>query len=157
MANIQAVKQRRIKGQWVKLSLVRDAGRIPPAFSKINSSGDVFRILHPYYENHDREEFVMLCLDSKNKILALNSVSIGSLTASTEIHIRELFKAAILSNSASIIVSHNHPSGDPTPSDQDKKLTRRISAAGRLLRISVLDHIVVGHPRYFSFLDAGLL
>jgi DNA repair protein RadC len=91
----------------------------------------------------DREHFVVVLLDRKNQVIGMNTVSIGSLTASI-VHPRETFKAAILSNAAAIICGHNHPSGDPQPSQEDRVLTARLVEAGKLLGISVLDHIILG-------------
>src|SRR5262249_19479050 len=97
-------------------------------------------------------------LNQKNRVVGVNTVSIGSLTASV-VHPREVFKPAILSNAAAIILAHNHPSGQPQPSQEDRVLTVRLVAAGKLLGISVLDHVVIGDgtSAYFSFADEGLL
>jgi DNA repair protein RadC len=95
-------------------------------------------------------------LDRKNRLIGLNTVSIGSLTASV-VHPREVFKPAILANAAAVIVAHNHPSGDPHPSQEDKLLTRKLVLAGEALSIQVLDHLVLGDGRHYSFKDAGEL
>ena len=146
-----------IKGQWVKLSLVRDPGRDQITCEKILSSHEAAKMLAPYYEHHDREEFIVICLDQKNKIVAINSVSVGSLTV-TVVHPREVFKVAVLCNSAAIIVAHNHPSGDATPSEEDKNITKRLKEAGAILGISLLDHLVIGgRDEYYSFADRGTL
>jgi len=103
------------------------------------------------------EVFGILCLNTKHQVLAWHEVSRGCLDA-TLVNPREVFKAAILANAAALIVAHNHPSGDPTPSPDDRKLTERLVAAGSLLGIEVVDHIVVGHEgRYCSFQETGLL
>jgi DNA repair protein RadC len=103
------------------------------------------------------EVFAILCLTTKHRVIAYHEVSRGTLD-STLVHPREVFKAALLANSAAIVISHNHPSsGDPTPSADDVDLTRRLAAAGELLGISLLDHIVIGDGRYFSFKEAGRL
>jgi DNA repair protein RadC len=105
----------------------------------------------------DREHFVVLMLDQKNKVVGIHTVSVGSLTASI-VHPREMYKVAILSNAASLICGHNHPSGDCQPSREDRALTTRLVEAGKLLGIAVLDHIIIGgEGRYFSFADEGLL
>jgi len=100
----------------------------------------------------------VVLLDRKNKVIGLNTVSVGSLTASI-CHPREVFKAAILANAAAVILGHNHPSGDPQPSQEDRVLTARLAAAGQLLGIEVLDHIIVGDgtEHFFSFADVGML
>lgn len=107
-------------------------------------------------QDEPSEVFVILLLSTKHRVLAVHEVSRGTLD-STLVHPREVFKAAILGNAAAVIVSHVHPSGDPTPSADDRELTRRLSAAGTLLGIEVLDHIIVGHDRYASFKELGLL
>jgi DNA repair protein RadC len=114
--------------------------------------------LHTYLADVDREHFVVIMLDQKNKVIGINTVSIGSLTASI-VHPREVWKAPILSNAAAIILAHNHPSGQPQPSQEDRVLTVRLVAAGKLLGISVVDHVIIGDgtSSYFSFADENLL
>ena len=98
----------------------------------------------------------MLCLSTKHRVIAYHEVSRGTLD-STLVHPREVFKAALLANAAAIVVSHNHPSGDPSPTMDDLEVTTRLVAAGEILGIVVLDHIVVGDGHYFSFKEAGRL
>jgi DNA repair protein RadC len=83
-------------------------------------------------------------------------VAIGSLTAAL-VHAREVFKPAVLANAAAVILAHNHPSGDPEPSREDRELTERLVKAGRLLGITVLDHVIVGEERFYSFADQHLI
>ena len=97
-----------------------------------------------------------MVLDAKNRALGYHVASTGILNASL-VHPREVFKVAILANAAALVVLHNHPSGDPLPSAEDYAITERLVAAGRLLGIRVLDHVVVGDDDYFSFADAGRL
>ena len=104
----------------------------------------------------DRETFIAIHLDTKLRLLSAEVVAVGTLAA-TLVHPREVFKAALLANAAALVLAHVHPSGDPTPSRDDIELTRRLAAAGTLLGIDVLDHIVVGHGRYASFRELGLL
>ena len=105
----------------------------------------------------DREVFGILALDAKNKINGAHVVSMGSLNSSL-VHPREIYKLAILNNAASIILWHNHPSGDPTPSKEDIAVTNRVKEAGTILGIEVVDHIVVGDgERYVSFREKGIL
>ena len=94
----------------------------------------------------DREYFVVVCLDTKNQPTNINICHVGSLNASL-VHPRECFKPAILSNAASIMVYHNHPSFDPSPSREDCEVTRRLVEAGKILGIDVLDHIIMGGDR----------
>lgn len=100
--------------------------------------------------NTDRETAVVLCLDAKNKINAVNIVSVGTVDA-TLTHPREVFKAAILSNAVGIIFAHNHPSGDTTPSEEDEKVVKRLIKAGYILGINVLDAIILGDDGFYSF------
>ncbi len=102
------------------------------------------------------EVFAILCLSTKHHVIAYHEVSRGTLDA-TLVHPREVFKAALLANSAAIILTHNHPSGDPTPSADDMALTRRLVDAGSVMGVEVLDHIIVGDGRYFSFRQGGQL
>ena len=105
----------------------------------------------------DREHMLVFLLDTKNKILGINTVSIGSLNSSI-VHPREVFKAAILLNACSILLAHNHPSGDVFPSQEDIEVTKRMKDSGKVLGIFLLDHIIVSHGKnYYSFLEQGKL
>ena len=95
-------------------------------------------------------------LDNKNQLIGVNLVSQGSLSTSV-VCPREVYKAAILANSACVILLHNHPSGCPEPSTEDRDCTKRLCEAGKILNIRVLDHVVVGQDEFFSFADRGLL
>lgn len=100
---------------------------------------------------------MVLLLDTQNQIIGIHTVTIGTLDAAL-VHPREIFKPAILANAASVILAHNHPSGDPTPSAEDRTVTRQVVAAGTTLGIEVLDHVIVGEPhRYHSFRECGLM
>lgn len=108
--------------------------------------------------NPDREYFVCLLLDGKNRITGIHTVSQGSLNQSI-VHPREVFKAAILANSAAIVLAHNHPTGDLTPSREDLEITRRLKEAGELLGVHVLDHVIVDTDKgkSSSFINQGLM
>ena len=106
--------------------------------------------------HYDKEHFIALLLNTKNQVLAKEIISIGTLNYST-VHPRELYKAAISRSAAGIIVLHNHPSGDPTPSSQDIEVTRRLLDAGKIIGIEVLDHLVIGDNRFISFKAEGLI
>jgi len=123
---------------------------------RITSSRDVYEVFQKRFCSADREEFHVVLLDGKNHLLGFNVVSIGTLNSST-VHPRELFKPAILANAASLIMVHNHPSGDPEPSSEDHEITRRIKDAGELLGIKMIDHVIIGDDRYLSFADSHLL
>ena len=113
---------------------------------------DVFlnQRLQKEFRNADREKFIAVHLNTKNQIISYEVVSVGSLNASI-VHPREVFKGAILSNAASIILCHNHPSGDPNPSKEDKQLTNRLEEAGKILGIEVLDHVIFASSNFYSF------
>lgn len=123
--------------------------------ASMTSPEAIAEVLQSFFETADREHFIAVCLNSKNKILCINTVSIGSLNASV-VHPREVFKSAILSNAAAIIVAHNHPSGDPTPSKEDRSITGTLASAGKILGIPVLDHIIIG-DNYYSFKEHSLI
>ena len=114
---------------------------------KITSSDAAYRVLRPLFRNLDREHFIVCCLDSKHNIRAVNVVSVGTLNLSL-VHPREVFKPAILANAHAVILAHNHPSGDPTPSIEDMAMTERLKLAGELLEIRVLDSLVFGDSSY---------
>jgi DNA repair protein RadC len=101
-----------------------------------------------------KEYFILLSLDTKNKIISKNIISVGSLNANI-VHPREVFKAAIISSAAHIIVLHNHPSGDPTPSREDIEITKKLADAGKIISINVLDHVIIGAGRNYSLKEAG--
>lgn len=120
------------------------------------SSEDVASYYRPRMKDMKKEVFRCALLDTKNKIIRDEVVSIGSLTASL-VHPRDSFKAAIRESAAAVIFVHNHPSGDVKPSQEDILLTRRLVQAGQVLGVQVLDHIIVGDGVHFSFRDNGLL
>lgn len=123
----------------------------------IRSPQDVATLAGNYLKESDREHFVAFLLDTKNAVIGINTVSVGILDSAL-VHPREVYKAAILANAAAIILAHNHPSGDPTPSLEDRRITQRLSDAGQLLGIEVLDHIVVGEGgRFTSLKERGML
>ena len=121
-----------------------------------NSPESVADYFYDHYKTSNKEEFVILILDSKNKLLALDSVSVGTIN-STIVHPREVFKSAIKKSANSIILVHNHPSGDPHPSKEDLQITRRLSEVGDIVGIKVLDHIVIGSNKHFSFKENNLI
>lgn len=123
---------------------------------RVRAAGDVYRLLRDYFADVAEERFGVLLLDTLNQIRGLHTVSVGTLDASL-VHPRETFRAAILANAASLILFHNHPSGDPTPSAEDRSVTRQLRSAGEIVGIELLDHVIVGDGRYVSFAEAGLL
>lgn len=123
---------------------------------KINSSMDAYERLQPYVENLNHEEFWVVYLNRGNKILEVKNVSSGGITG-TVFDMRLVFKDAILLESTNIILCHNHPSGNLTPSESDKDLTFKTREAGKLMSIEVLDHLIIADQGYYSFADEGLL
>jgi DNA repair protein RadC len=102
----------------------------------------------------DREHFLVCGLDAKHRVIGINVVSVGTLTLSI-VHPREVFKPLIVMNAAAWLCSHNHPSGDPAPSQEDRLLTTRLREVGELLGITLLDHVILGEARHYSFADDG--
>ncbi len=122
----------------------------------IQNPQDVANLLMSELRDAKKEHLKSLLLDSKNRVMKTVTVSIGTLDSSL-VHPREVYKDAILASSASIIVAHNHPSGDPSPSMEDKRVTERLAEAGKLLGIELLDHIIIGDNRWISLKERGVL
>ena len=122
----------------------------------INSPADVSSLMMEEMRYYDREYFYGLYLDRKGGLLLKEIVSIGSLS-STVVHAREVFKTAVKCSAASIILVHNHPSGDPSPSKEDIDITRRLVQSGTIIGIEVIDHLIIGQKNYCSLKEKGLL
>ena len=122
----------------------------------VRSSEDGYQLLKQFLGDVDREYFVVACLDTKNRPTAINICHIGTLNSSL-VHPRECFKPALLSNAASILVGHTHPSGSSTESREDIEVTKRLVEAGRILGIDVIDHIVLGDGEYVSLKEKGYI
>ena len=122
----------------------------------ISSPKDAYEMIKEQLEGLDREQFIIACLNTKNEPTNISVVSVGSLNKAI-VHPREVFKTAILSNAASIMAFHNHPSGDTTPSDQDIQLTHRLVEVGELLGIKLLDHLIIGDSSFTSLKEKGYL
>jgi DNA repair protein RadC len=139
-----------------RIMLVKEAEDTFTSYPRYQNSRELFENFREEFTALDREFFFMITLDSKNRTIGYHTISMGSLSSSV-VHPREVFKPAILENSAAVVFLHNHPSGDPAPSREDRECTNRLTAAAKILGIRVLDHIVFGETDYFSFADAGLL
>jgi DNA repair protein RadC len=126
------------------------------AGQRFANSRDLFQRYRAQFFSANKEYFLSLHLNSKNQLIREVLISIGSLSTSV-VHPREVFAPAVRDSTAAVILLHNHPSGDPAPSREDRECTQRLLRAGKILGIRVLDHIVLGHEDYFSFADAGLL
>jgi DNA repair protein RadC len=137
----------------IRWQMVREDGPVPDPF---RDAGDVAKYLvRQGYADRDREAFIVLLLDVKHRVIAEEVISIGILDGSL-IHPREVFKAAVAGSAAAILIVHNHPSGDPSPSGQDREVTNRLRKAGEILGIPVVDHVIIGSTgEYFSFRDKG--
>lgn len=140
------------KKYLVKVHLVREK----TTRSLAGSPEEVVKLVKRELSKLDREYLVSVFLDNNNKVVGIEECSKGTLSSSP-VSAREVFKAAILVNASSLIILHNHPSGECTPSDDDHKVTRMLSEAGRILGIHLLDHIIVGEGTYTSFKEKGLL
>ena len=122
----------------------------------ISSPKDAYEMIKEQLEGLDREQFIIACLNTKNEPTNISVVSVGTLNKAI-VHPREVFKTAILSNAASIMAFHNHPSGETTPSQQDIQLTNRLYEAGELLGIKLLDHLIIGDGIFTSLKEKGYL
>ncbi len=127
----------------------------PEERPKVIAPADAANLLMSEMSLLEQEHLRVILLDTRNQVLAVPTVYIGSLNTSV-VRIAELFRPAIRRNAAAIIVVHNHPSGDPSPSPEDVRVTREINKAGKLLNIELLDHIVIGHQRFVSLKERGL-
>lgn len=121
----------------------------------VRSPADVAQLLIAEMAHLEQEHFRVLYLNTRNRLLGIETVYVGSLNAS-HIRVSEVFREAIKRNCAAIIIAHNHPSGDPTPSPEDVEVTRRLVEAGKLLDIEVLDHLIIGQQRFVSLRERGL-
>jgi DNA repair protein RadC len=126
------------------------------AGTRLRSAEDVFRDFASRLEGKKRELFFVVLLTNKNEKIREVKISEGSLTASL-VHPREVYHPVIRESAAAVLFVHNHPSGDPSPSPEDVEITRRLKEVGDVMGIRVLDHVVIGRGRYFSFSDRGLL
>ncbi len=130
--------------------------RCPPARLQFVNPRDIAAYLLPQFGSRQVEQFGVIMLDTKYRLLRTAIISVGTLDAS-HAHPREIFREAASASAAAIVLFHNHPSGDPSPSRDDVELTRRLVQAGELMGIDVLDHVILADTRYFSFRESGRL
>ncbi len=140
--------------------LVKDAPVVPAEIQPFVGvsfccSADIYRAFKGL-ASMPVESFLVVHLDSKNRMVGMTTCSIGSMTASL-VHPRDVFRPAIANMTAGLIFIHNHPSGDPAPSDEDIQITKRLFEVGKVVGIRCLDHIIIGQGRYLSFADQGLI
>ena len=139
-----------------RLLLIKDHVLPYTSASLILTPLDVYALVKEYLQGTDREHFIALFLDSRSAVIGINTVSVGTLTESL-VHPREVFKGAILANAASLIIAHNHPSGEHFPSEADLAVTSKLKESGRILGIPLEDHVVIGTDAFTSFRQEGLL
>lgn len=152
MGNIQHLHAKRVP--IVQVKLVREKSLLYKE-RKIRSPHDAYTLMKDFIGDADREHFVVLCLDTKNQPTCIQTVHIGSLNSSI-VHPREVLKSALLSNSASIIVGHNHPSDVSDPSPEDISVTERLKQAGEIVGIELVDHIIICSDKYKSLKEDGI-
>lgn len=143
--------KKQIYGLEVRVQLIREKDNVKGPVVK--SPGDVYEIVK-HLKDSDREQFLTICMSVKNEVLSIETTSVGTLTANL-VHPREVFKSAILQNAAGIIIAHNHPSGDPNPSEEDINITKRLFEASKIMDILLLDHLVVGNGIFKSLKEMG--
>jgi DNA repair protein RadC len=122
----------------------------------IKDPESVVRAIRASIQDKAKEHFKLILLNPRNKIIGISTISIGTLNASL-VHPREVFKDAIMHSAASVVLAHNHPSGDPEPSEDDLTITRRLIEAGKILGVEVMDHIIIAKNGFFSFKERGLV
>lgn len=136
---------------FIKSEIAKEAKQ-----KEITSATEIYNLVKSKITSYTQEHLVVLSFDSRNKFLGIDTVSVGTLNANL-IHPRETFDVAIRHHAAQIIVAHNHPTGDPEPSEDDLEITKRLVEAGKILGIEVIDHIVITKESFFSFKDKGLI
>ena len=155
--HVGKVSSKQAASLYYALQLGRQACSIPlRAGERFSNSRELYQRYRARFFSVNKEHFFSLHLNSKNQLIREVLVSIGSLSTSV-VHPREVFAPAVRDSTAALIFLHNHPSGDPAPSKEDRDCTHRLIHAGNILGIRVLDHIVLGYDDYYSFADAGLL
>ena len=128
----------------------------PDARPQVSCPEDAAHLVLPLLEGRDREHCLLVALDTKHRLIGVSTVSVGT-ADHTFMSPREIFRDALLSGASAIFLAHNHPSGDATPSADDRQVTRRLVQAGGVLGVDVLDHLVVGDPSWTSLARAGVL
>lgn len=157
LTNIKGLGQAKAATVLAALEIGRRIASAKP-IEKIHFScpQDAADFLMPRLRYAAKEQFVVILLNGKNKIIGTEVVSEGSLSNSV-VHPREVYAPAIVQHAATIMVAHNHPSGDPTPSAEDREITKMLEHSGKVLGIPLLDHIIIGDGRYYSFLENDAL
>lgn len=151
---MQTVHLKSIRAVYETNHVSEEVSKYLNPLDRFTSPDQIFNAFR-FLTQETKEYFLSILLDGKNRILCMDVVSIGSLNQSI-VHPREVFKTAMLTSAAAMVLIHNHPSGSPEPSREDREITRRLKEAGELLGVSMLDHIIIGDT-FFSFTAAGLL
>ena len=133
----------------VKIKMVKESS-VKYENRKIGNPWDAYKIFNDYIDDSNKEMFVLMCLNNRNEPTHISTISIGSVNESIATP-AEVFKVALLSNANKIMVCHNHPSGDPQPSESDRNITERLYDSGAIIGIKLLDHIIIGDDVYYSF------
>lgn len=136
----------------VRVSLVREQAEQPYV---VRHAGDVVGLVRAFLHDDPRERFVVVYLDARHRAIAVHDAHTGTCDSSP-VHPREIFGPGVALSASAVVVAHNHPSGDPTPSANDRQVTERLRAAGELLGIEVLDHLVLGRDQHYSFAEEGV-
>lgn len=153
-AKRKSIRFKQIKAIYETLTIKEEISNYLGQGAKFTSPIQIFNTFN-FLINETKEYFYTIHLDTKNRLICIDQVSIGSQSQAI-VHPREVYKTALLSSASAIILLHNHPSGDPAPSREDREITRRLKEAGDLIGVRTLDHIVIG-TTYFSFVEQGLL
>ena len=153
-AKPRTIRLKQIRAVYETLIIKEEVNHYLQPFTRYTSPEQVFDTFS-FLRRETKEYFFAIHLDGKNRICCVDEVSVGSLNQSV-VHPREVFKTALLSSAASIILVHNHPTGDSTPSREDIEITRRLKEAGEIIGVKLLDHIIIGDS-YLSFVSQGLL
>jgi DNA repair protein RadC len=157
MRAVGKISEKQAEAVFLALELGREACSTPlRAGERFSSSHELYHRYRARFFSARREYFFSLQLNSKNRLIREVLVSVGSLNVSV-VHPREVFSFAVRDSTSALILMHNHPSGDPAPSREDRECTKRLVHAGKILGIRVLDHIVIGYDGYYSFADASQL
>ena len=157
MRTVGKISEKQATALYLTLELGREAYSAPlRTGERFSSSNELYHRYRARFFSARREYFFSLQLNSKNQLIREVLISVGSLNISV-VHPREVFSFAVKDSTSALILLHNHPSGDPSPSREDRDCTKRLVHAGKILGIRVLDHIVIGHDNYYSFADASQL
>lgn len=156
LRRVLGVKDAKACAVVAAFELGRRARACKKSVSPVKSPETIARLFSSELADPNKEALMCICVDSKMNVLKHEVVSVGGLNANS-VHPRDVFRTAVTEAAAGVVLAHNHPSGDPTPSRTDVKFTARVKAAGSLLGVELLDHVIVGGEKYVSFKESGLL